>query len=432
MPFASAALSKLSIAYQQRSEQSLAFRAFLLDEAKAMLLRLKELRPFAMTIPMVANANIPTEAQRGIDDLLKQGKLELRLRIHQFMSLLKNRENLSAEEAQRGFALLKLKFNALLDQIDIFADVITQRSEHHFGVWLAGLDVLVKDALKIEGHYYTAPPMICYLDRGHGAAIRRARTRLPGGKSNPVAVIRVPRERMISNGVASSLVHEVGHQGATLLDVLNPLRQALRGKAAADSPRRQAWELFERWISEIISDFWSVATLGISATTGLIGVVSLPQYFVFRMNIDDPHPFPWIRVKISLAFGQALYPDAQWKRLEGFWNNAYPIQHLPANKQTLLRQIEACIPAFVEQVIEHRPAKLQGKTLASVFPLAARQPQQLRQLQRAWKKNPQAIYQARPALVFAVLGQARADHRITPEEESALLKGVLREWAGKS
>jgi len=53
-------------------------------------------------------------------------------------------------------------------------------------------------------------------------------------------------------------------------------------------------------------------------------------------------------------------------------------------------------------------------------------------LQREWKKNPKAIYQARPALVFAVLGQARADHRITPEEESGLLKRVLMEWAGKS
>jgi hypothetical protein len=55
--------------------------------------------------------------------------------------------------------------------------------------------------------------MVCYLDRGHGAAIRRARTRLPGGKSNPVAVIRVPRERMISHGIASSLIHEVGPSG---------------------------------------------------------------------------------------------------------------------------------------------------------------------------------------------------------------------------
>jgi len=33
-----------------------------------------------------------------------------------------------------------------------------------------------------------------------------------GGGENPVAIVRVPRERMVGNGIASSLVHEVGHQ----------------------------------------------------------------------------------------------------------------------------------------------------------------------------------------------------------------------------
>jgi len=36
-----------------------------------------------------------------------------------------------------------------------------------------------------------------------GAAIRRARTRLPGGQPSPVGILRIPRERMIGHGVAS-------------------------------------------------------------------------------------------------------------------------------------------------------------------------------------------------------------------------------------
>jgi hypothetical protein len=39
----------------------------------------------------------------------------------------------------------------------------------------------------------------------------------------------VPRERMVGSGVASSLVHEVGHQAAALLDLTNSLRPSLRG-----------------------------------------------------------------------------------------------------------------------------------------------------------------------------------------------------------
>src|SRR5262249_58546694 len=101
--------------------------------------------------------------------------------------------------------------NAVLSQLDLFNHVITQRSENETGVFLSGLDVVSADALALPG-YYEPPPVICYLDRDVGAAIRRARTRMPGGGENPVAIIRVPRERMIGSGIASSLIHEVGHQ----------------------------------------------------------------------------------------------------------------------------------------------------------------------------------------------------------------------------
>ena len=79
--------------------------------------------------------------------------------------------------------------------------------------------------------------MVCYLARGPGAAIRRARTRLPGGGDNPVAIIRMPRERMIGSGIASSLVHEVGHQGAALLDLV----PSLRARLGAVRVRRASW-----------------------------------------------------------------------------------------------------------------------------------------------------------------------------------------------
>jgi hypothetical protein len=69
-----------------------------------------------------------------------------------------------------------------------------------------------------------AAAVICYLARGPGAAIRRARTRLPGGAPNRVAIIRVQRERTVGHGLASSLIHEVGHQGAALLCLVESLR----------------------------------------------------------------------------------------------------------------------------------------------------------------------------------------------------------------
>src|SRR5437763_182627 len=85
-------------------------------------------------------------------------------------------------------------------------------------------------------------------------------------------------------GVASCLVHEVGHQAAALLGLVESLRLELqrmqRERPAAERP---AWTLWERWTSEIVADFWAIGKVGIASTLGLIGVVSLPRWFVFRM-----------------------------------------------------------------------------------------------------------------------------------------------------
>ena len=74
-----------------------------------------------------------------------------------------------------------------------------------------------------------------------------------------MAVIRVPRERMVGHGIASSLIHEVGHQAAALLDLVNSLRPVLRGLQAGTPSAATAWRFWELWISEIVADFWSVA-----------------------------------------------------------------------------------------------------------------------------------------------------------------------------
>ena len=274
--------------------------------------------------------------------------------------------------------------------------------------------------------------MICYLDRGVGAAIRRARTRLPGGGSSPVAIIRVPRERMVGSGIASSLIHEVGHQAAALLDLVNSLRPVLRGLQRGSGGEREVWRIWERWISEIVADFWSVARVGVSSTMGLMGVVSLPRAFVFRLNTDDPHPVPWLRVKLSCAMGDALYPSPQWARLADLWDSFYPIQAVDPARQRLLMQLQDSMPGFVGLLVNHRPRTLRGRSLTEVLGVTERQPARLAELFRAWNRSPDAMYRAAPALVFAVLGQARADGRLNPEEEGALLAKLLTHWALRS
>ena len=401
------------------------------QEARALLARLARVKPFVLSAPMVLSASLLPAAQIAIERFLAKGRRELKGRVQGFLSWLNGEgRQASAEDIQRRFVFLKLRFNAVLSQLELFHQVIGQRSESEQGVWLSGLDAVAADALALP-EYYEAPPVICYLDRGIGGAIRRARTRMPGGGENPVAVIRIPRERMIGSGIASSLIHETGHQAAALLELVPSLEQVLRAKQQA-ARESSTWRLWERWISEIVSDFWSVARVGVVSTLGLIGVVSLPRPFVFRINVDDPHPTPWIRVKLSCAIGDGLYPHPQWQRVARLWESYYPTAGLDDERQKLLARLQESLPEFVAILIGHRPKALRGRSLREAMNVEQRTPGRLTELFAAWNTAPEQMYRAPPSLVFAVLGQARADGRMSPEDESDLLAKLLTFWAMRS
>ncbi|ADJ27291.1 hypothetical protein [Nitrosococcus watsonii] len=405
----------------------------LAQEAKALLGRLARIKPFALYEPMVPAAAISLPAQAAIESYLANGRRELREQVHTFLDWLHGSGGWRATpaEAQRRFTLLRLRFNAVLSQFDIFADVLTQRSEHETGIWLSGLDVVAADALALPD-YYQAPPVICYLDRGAGAAIRRARTRLPGGGDNPVAIIRVPRERMVGIGVASSLVHEVGHQAVALLDLVKPLRLVLQGLEKGGHQKSGVWYFWERWISEVLADFWSIARVGVASTLGLIGVVSLPQAFVHRVGLDDPHPIPWLRVKLSCALGKALYPHPQWEELSKLWESFYPLVGLEEEKRWLLTLLDRSIPDFLEVLLNYRPQALGGAALPEIMEIGERQPRHLTKYYQAWRKSPAQMGKAPPSLVFAAVGQAKIEGKLGPEEESQILAKLLTQWALRS
>lgn len=402
----------------------------LAQEARALLTRLERVKPFVLHETMVPAAAVSPVAQVAIERYLDKGRRELCGMVQSYIKWLYGPEARLATpaEAQRRFAFLRLKFNAVLTQFDLFADALTQRSEYETGIWLSGLDAVAADALALPD-YYQAPPVICYLDRGAGAAIRRARTRLPGGGQNPVAIIRVPRERMIGSGIASSLVHEVGHQAAALLDLINSLRPVLRQLQENGGKDGVIWGFWERWISEILADFWSVARVGVASTLGLIGVVSLPRPFVFRLNMDDPHPIPWLRVKLSCAVGRVLYPHPQWDRLAQLWESFYPTAGLDEERRRLFARIETGMPAFIALLTDHRPKALRGRSLREVMDVEKRQPARLAAYYQAWRSSPSSMQAASPSLVFAVIGQARADGKMSPEQESNTLAKLLTHWA---
>ena len=401
------------------------------QEARALEERLRGVKSFALHEPMVPAAGLSPAAQLGIERHMAAARRQLVARVREYLDWLERGPGLQAapSEAQRRFSFLRIRFNLALSDFEIFSAALTQRSEHDNGVWLAGLDVAAADALRLPDGYFEPPPLMCYLDRGFGAAIRRARTRLPGGGASPVAVIRIPRERMVGSGIASSLVHEVGHQAAALLNLVEsvrPLLRALRDKGGSEEP---AWRMWERWISEILADLWSVARIGAGSTLGLLGVVSLPRAFVFRLSLDDPHPVPWIRMRLSCALGAALYAHPQWARLSALWERLYPLDGLDDGRRALFHALHNTMPAFVALVLNHRPRSLRGKSIAEALYNPNLRPSHLLWLWGRWRATPAAKYRTPPSEAFAAIGQARLSGWIDPAGESRLVAALLRNWA---
>src|SRR2546430_852643 len=146
------------------------------SEARALLVRLDRVRPFALQQTMVPAAALPPALLSAIDRYLLAGRRKVHQMVLRFIRWLRGpaRLSVSPEAAQRRFSMLRMRFNVTLSQLDIFAAVLTQRSEQETGIWLAGLDIVAADALSLGSDYYKSPGLICYLDRSHGAAIRRA------------------------------------------------------------------------------------------------------------------------------------------------------------------------------------------------------------------------------------------------------------------
>lgn len=400
------------------------------QETRALLTRLASVKPFVLQETNVAAAALSPAALSAIEQHLLAGRREVNRTAREFLCWLDaDGARAPATEQQRRYSVLRLGFQATLTQFDLFSEVITQRSEDDNGVLLSGLDVAAAEALLVPGRPIAGPPVVCSLHRGLGGSIRRARTRLPGGGDNPVALIRIPRERMIGFGIASSLVHEVGHQAAALLALVESLRGELRERYRQGVP---GWDLWWRTLPEVVADLWAIGKVGIGSTLGLIGLVSLPRAFVFRPPDDDPHPMPWVRVLLSCAIGDRLYPDPQWRRLAALWRAMYPPTGLPPHVGAVLGDLLLTLPEFVSVLLGHRPALLGGRSLIGTLRNPDLHRERLLRRFAAWEAGAERMAAAPPSLAFAVLGQARASGWLSPERESWLLHRLIVTWAVNS
>src|SRR5262249_43008476 len=126
-------------------------------EARALLARLNQVRPFSLTLPMVMGAAPSQSAWSAIEGYLGQSRRRLRGACSRFLRWLRGRgRSAPPHEMQRRLAFLRLLVLSGTNQFDIFADALVMRSQHGIGQWLGGLDIAAEDALRIPGAPFQA------------------------------------------------------------------------------------------------------------------------------------------------------------------------------------------------------------------------------------------------------------------------------------
>jgi hypothetical protein len=136
-----------------------------------------------------------------------------------------------------------------------------------------------------------------------------------------------------------------------------------------------------------------------------------------------------VRVLLSCAIGDRLYPDRQWGRLASIWESMYPIAGVGPRLASTIAGLRETIPELVTVLVEHRSPRLRGRSLGQVLRNPTLGRASLLDRFRSWAADPNTMAAEPPTTAFAVLGQARASGQLTPEREASLLHELITHWA---
>ena len=409
-------------------------RWMLEQEARALLTRLARVKPFALQESMLPAANLLPGSQLAIEKFLMAGRKRLRKLVRGFLhwltytgGALERRRagttaihNFAAAFQCRGYSLRYVRQR----------HYAAQRKRHRPLALRAGCGFRRRTATEREQLQSAAGDLLC----STAASARRSGELARGCRA--AGTTRSPSLRFPENNhwLGNRIV--AGARGwapsGGVAGSGGVLASGARGPGRGSIAEQEAWQLWKRWISEIVADFWSIARVGIASTLGLMGVVSLPRAFVFRLNVDDPHPTPWIRVKLSAAIGKALFPQPAWDQLAELWESYYPLDRVPEPAAAHFSHAGKDDPGSGRGAGEPSARGIARQDGAEALDLQQRQPARLRMLLDRWRVVPRHMYRDRADHGIRRHRPGGMDNRITPEEESVVVGKLLSHSALQS
>lgn len=406
-------------------------RHWLLDRLEELDARLSDLRKPSSSMPSVPSAAIGRSALRAIERGLLVSAAALHGEIAGLRETIRARRGCERDRPADNLrlTLLQLRADALFTSYDLISDAILSRADPKVGLEMAGCDLLLGRAMRIDVPGYRPPPVITYPDSvTRGGAINRARTRLPGDVLLGAALIRVSRESIPTR--LSSGCHEVGHQLAGDLGLLEEAAALIHDAALQALGDRAAAEAWRSWTSELVADvFGSALSGGVPAVDGLQRVLSLPAPLIYRIKPGDPHPPGAVRVPFAIALARLVRSHPLLDLLSERFGKTYPTKPFDAASRRALFLAGAASP--VASVLAR--ARLTGLGQRSILNVTREARERIASAVPdgpvAAPPGPSRLAALDPLVANAVLGFARVAGRITPDRHRRLAGAWLRRLA---
>jgi hypothetical protein len=262
--------------------------------------------------------------------------------------------------------------------LDFFGDAINTRTNPRLAALLRACDVLAGRSIfgVLDPCGQPTPLVLTYLDRGLGASILKAGSRLwDGHATSPAAAIKVVPHNLYR---PTALVHEGGHQAAAILGWNEELGDALYGSVSgAGAGLARIWA---GWASEIAADAVAFVHTGYAAVAGLHDVLAGDPAALFRYLPGDPHPIAYIRVLLGVAACRRFYGAGPWDDLAEAWREAYPLDGAGPAVRAFVERSEPLLPRIVEASLCAPMRAFGGRSLAALVDPDRVRPQALLRL----------------------------------------------------
>jgi hypothetical protein len=216
---------------------------------------------------------------------------------------------------------------------------------------------VVLDQLGLE-----TPVVLCYVEKGLGAAILKAKLRLWDSRTiSPAAAIKVVRHNLDH---PTAIVHETGHQVAHMTGWTQELSARIR--TALQSCPRVIGETWASWTSEINADVYAFVHTGYASVAGLHDVVAGDDAMVFRYTAGDPHPISYLRVLLGVELCSRTYGAGPWDELRESWNVAHPLERAKDPIRQLITESLPLLPALADVCLQSPIAGFRGKRITDL------------------------------------------------------------------